>query len=302
MQSKKNQTALIQMIVSVLIFGTVGVFRRYIPISSGLLACIRGIGGGLFILVFCLLSKKKIRHGLAGKTIGLLILTGAMIGVNWIALFEAFNFTSVPTATLFYYMQPTFVVILSPIFLKESISVKKGICALLALAGMVFVSGFVENGMPQGGELKGILLALLAAILYASVVMINKKMPGLDPNEKTMIQLVSAGIILIPYVCMTEDLMAVAWDPKTIVLILVVTFIHTGIAYVLFFGSMDALKGQTIAILSYLDPIFALILSSIIFPEERLSLWGIIGAALILGAAFVSETNLSITKRKSHHE
>ena len=277
------------MISAMLIFGSIGIFRRFIPLSSALLACWRGLTGTALLLLIVRVSGRKVRHGIGRKKTLLLIISGAMIGLNWILLFEAYNYTTVAVATLCYYMQPTIVVLLSPLIFREQLTAKKLVCALIAVAGMFFVSGVMGGGLPQAGELKGILCGLGAAGLYAFVVILNKRMPGIDPYEKTILQLLFAALVLLPYILTREDLSAVRPDDRLILLLLIVGLVHTGIAYVLYFAAIDGLRAQTAAILSYVDPISALVFAAIFLPGESLTVYGMIGAVMILGAALVSE-------------
>lgn len=293
-QSKNDKKSLILFISAMLIFGTVGIFRRFIPVSSALLACFRGLSGALFLVILAFLQKKKLRHNIGKKNVIILIVTGILIGLNWILLFEAYNYTTVATATLCYYMEPTIVVLLSPLVLKEKLTVKKSICALIAIVGMVFVSGVTESGGLNISDFKGVLFGLGAAVLYSAVVLTNKKVPGIDAYEKTIIQLFSASIILVPYLLVFEDFTAIKLDALAIVMLIVVGLLHTGVAYAMYFGSMDGLQAQSIAIFSYLDPIFAVLLSAL-FLRETMTVFGIIGAVLIIGAALVSEVTF---KRK----
>ena len=171
---------------------------------------------------------------------------------------------------------------------KEKLTLKKGICVMIALLGMVFISGILEGQLPQTSEALGIVFGLLAAILYAVVVMLNKKLPGIDPYQKTIIQLFSAGIVLVPYVWLQTDFTMIHLNGIEWILLLFVGFVHTGIAYTLYFGSVDEIKAQTVALFSYIDPVIALILSFVIL-HEPMTFYGILGAICILGATIVSE-------------
>lgn len=293
-QNKNDKKSLILFVSAMLIFGTVGIFRRFIPVSSALLACFRGLSGALFLVIPAFLRKKKLRNNIGKKNVLLLIVTGILIGLNWLLLFEAYNYTTVATATLCYYMEPTIVVLLSPLVLKEKLTVKKSLCALAAIVGMVFVSGVIEGGSMSFTDLKGVLFGLGAAVLYSAVVLMNKKVPGIDAYEKTTIQLFSASIILVPYLLIFEDFTAIKLNALAIIMMIIVGLLHTGIAYAMYFGSMDGLQAQSIAIFSYLDPIFAVILSAVLL-RESMTLFGIIGAVLIIGAAMISEVTF---KRK----
>lgn len=279
---------------SMIIFGSIGIFRRYIPLSSGLLAFIRGVTGALFLCAFVKIRRKRIRHGIGRRTLLWLALSGTAIGFNWILLFEAYGHTSVPVATLCYYMQPTIVILLSPFLLKERLTKGKVICAAAAILGMVLVSGVIEDPRSAAADLTGILLGLGAAALYASVIIMNKRMDPVDSYEKTIIQLSVAAAVLIPYLLLTEDFGAIRVTLPAALLILVVGVVHTGIAYAMYFSGMEGLGGQTVAMLSYIDPVTALILSAIIL-QESLSVLGIIGAVLILGSAAVSARTASGT-------
>ena len=289
--------ALLMLASSMLIFGTIGLFRRYIPLSSGLLAFSRGSLGALFLGLFLMIrrlpeQRLKKRKGswnrASAPVFFLLILSGALIGVNWILLFEAYNYTTVATATLCYYMQPTIVILLSPLFFDESLTAKKLVCALLAVFGMFLVSGAAGEGIPQGDAFRGILCGLGAAALYASVVIMNKCIRNIDPYLKTILQLASASVCLLPYLAVTGQLSYVKLDSYSLLMLLVVGIVHTGIAYTLYFGSTDGLRAQTIALFSYIDPVSALFIS-VLFLHEPMGAAGLAGAVLILGAAFAAE-------------
>ena len=275
-------------LASMMIWGSIGIFRRFIPLPSSVIAFCRGLIGALFLVFFVKIQKKQIFHHIGSRAFLLLALSGGIMGVNWILLFEAYNYTTVPTATLCYYMAPTIVVLLSPLLFQEKITFRKGACALIAVIGMLFVSGVVENGLPAPSERKGILFGLGAAVLYACVVILNKKVPGIDAFEKTVIQLAASSIVLLPYVLLTERSVPAELSGFTVLMLLLVGLVHTGIAYAMYFGSVDGLRAQTVAILSYIDPITALILSALIL-GEKMTVYGIIGAVLIIGAAIVSE-------------
>ena len=201
-------------------------------------------------------------------------------------LFEAYNHTTVAVATLCYYMQPTIVMLASPLLLREKLTKRKAICAMIAVIGMVLVSGVTEGGGERTGHLKGVLLGLGAAVCYASVIM-NKKITGVDAYRKTTIQLLCAGLVMIPYMVLTDGFGSNVFNAWTIALVVIVGIVHTGFAYVLYFGSMDGLKAQSIAMLSYIDPVTALLLSALVLREPPTA--GVVGAIMILFSAILAE-------------
>ena len=286
--SKKSY---IMFITSVLIFGTIGIFRRYIPLSSGMLAFLRGLLGAGFLAVYKRFYQRNRSYNISSRNMVLLLITGALIGLNWMLLFEAYNYTSVSVATLCYYMQPTIVILLSPLVFKEKLKGKRMICALAAVIGMVLVSGVIGGSAGQGGDLKGIACGLGAAALYATVVILNKKIHVEGAIDKTIVQLITAAAVMMPYLALSGrgQMEFDSIGTTTVIMALIVGIIHTGIAYALYFGSMEKLKAQSVAVLSYLDPVFALILSAVIL-GERMTVFGIIGAVLIIGSAIISET------------
>ena len=286
MGNDNKKTTYAQFIMAMVIVGTIGIFRRNIALSSAALAFSRGILGSLSLGAFVKVRGQKIFHGMERKKLFLLILNGAIIGVNWIFLFEAYRFTTVAVATLCYYLQPTLLILVSPIFFKEKLTGKKLFYALIAFLGMVLVSGVLGGG--DTGSLKGVAFGLAAAVLYTMAVVINKITLGVDPYEKTIIQLASAGIVLIPYILMTEDISAVQLDTITIILVLIVGIIHTGLVYFFYFGSMERMSAQAVAVFSYIDPVVAVI-ASWAFLGEPLTVPVIIGAVLIIGSALLSE-------------
>jgi len=285
---KNDVKSYIMLMSSMLVFGTIGIFRKYIPLSSALLACLRGIVGSLFLLAFVKIKGRKIVHHIGAKKLIALAVIGGAIGLNWILLFEAYNYTTVSVATLCYYMEPTFLILLSPLAFKEKLTAKKIICAVISLIGMVLISGILENDGSSEFDYRGILFGLGAAMLYTIIVIVNKKVQIEDAYEKTIIQLSGAAVVILPYVLLTEDLTGISLDLTAFIMLALICIVHTGIAYALYFGSMDKLKAQSIAVLSYIDPVSALILSAI-FLNERMTVLGIIGAVCIIGAALLSE-------------
>jgi len=286
-QDKKS--AIIKLSLSMLIFGSIGVFRRYIPLSSAWMACVRGVIGTVFLFCVVAVSKKHVDKKAIKKNLLLLLISGAAIGVNWILLFESYRYTTVAVATLCYYMAPVIVILLAPFLLKEKMTVKKSVCAAVAIIGMLLVSGIFDGGAANIGSGKGILFGLGAAMFYASAVLLNKFIKDISAYDKTIMQLGAAAIVVLPYSLFTSGVQEfTTLTLSQILLLLAVGIVHTGIAYWLYFGSMDKLSGQTVAVYSYIDPAFAVVLSVAVLGENP-GVLGIVGAVLILGSTLFSE-------------
>lgn len=278
------------LIASMCIFSTIGIVRKFIPLSSSIVALARAVIGAVFLLIVIGFRKKPVRIPSGKKNLILFLLSGFALGTNWILLFESYNHTSVATATLCYYLAPILVILASPLILKEKLTLRKGICAGVALFGMVLVSGVTDGGLGGANDWKGILFGLSAAVMYATVVIMNRMIDPMDAFDKTFAQLAIAAVTLLPYVLLTENISALQVNSTGLILLAVAGIVHTGIAYSLYFKSISQLPAQTSALLSYIDPIFAVLLSVIVLKEPMTVAAGI-GAVMILGATFVSEQN-----------
>lgn len=270
------------------IFGTVGIFKKWIPMGAAEVAFARGVLGVLFLLAVMLLTRQKFDRAAVKRNLLILCLSGAAIGFNWVLLFESYNHTSVATATVCYYMAPLFLILASPL-LGERLTPKKLLCVAVALVGLVFVSGMMDSGIPALSELKGVGLALGAAALYAGVMLLNKKLSPIPAYDKTILQLGTAAAVLLPVVLLRGGFDISAMTGTTWAFLLLVGFVHTGAAYAMYFGSMKDLEAHTIAVFSYLDPVIAVVISALLPSEPPMTAWGVIGTVLILGSALYSE-------------
>lgn len=269
------------------IFGTIGIFVRYIPLSSSAIAFFRGVAGVLFLIGVMLLTGKKPQWAAVKKNLLILTVSGAAIGFNWILLFESYNHTTVSTATVCYYLAPLLLLLASPL-LGEKLTAKKLLCVAAAMLGLIYVSGVMEGGLPPLEELLGVILGIGAAILYATVMFLNRKLSPIPAYDKTIVQLGSAAIVILPYLLLTQPVGVPALTGLQWLLLAMVGIVHTGIAYAMYFGSMKDLNAQTIAVFSYLDPVIAVLLSAFLL-KEPMGLWSIVGTVLILGSALYSE-------------
>lgn len=275
-----------QYLLAMTIFGTIGLFVKFIELPSTVIALSRGALGTLFLLLVLKLLKRRINTATVKSNFKHLVIAGVALGLNWIFLFEAYRLTSVATATLAYYMAPIILILLSPILLHERIPLGKWICVICALFGMSLISGVWEGS--ENVALDGITMGLIAACFYASVVINNKFLKGLDPYDSSIVQLAVAAIVLLPYVLFTVDFSVLKPDTTTIGLTLAVGILHTGVAYWLYFSALPKLEAARIAVFSYIDPAIAILLSVFVLMEP-MTTEGVIGAVLILGAALASE-------------
>lgn len=274
-----------KMAVSMLIWGSLGLVVRAIPLESAQIVLWRAILGGSVMLVLFLLRKEKPRPGVLRRNLPLLLCSGAVMGGNWAFLFEAYRYTTVSAATLAYYCAPVLVMLAAPVLFKEKLTAPKLAGTAMATLGMVLVAG---GGFGGADPVRGVLCGLAAAVMYASVMLMNKFMRGLSGVETTLFQLVGAGIVMVLYVQLTGAGFGALPGGPGLAALLTVGLVHTGLALWLFFSALRVLPAQTSALMSYLDPASALLFSGL-FLQEQLSAGQLLGAALVLGGAALGE-------------
>lgn len=294
--------ATIKVLIAMLLWGSLGVFVKNISLESVEISFFRGIIGSIFLGIVLLIkmrSKKKSDEDIYletskneykkkdKKSIIVLIISGMAIGFNWVFLFNSYNYITVANATIVYYLAPVIVIFVSPIFLKEKLTLKKVLAVMCAMIGLVLI---VRTGQSSTNInlTQGIINAFLAACLYASVIILNKFIKNVDDYTKTFIQLFMASMVLLPWVIFRNNI--IFDSTKSIILILILGIAHTGIAYCLYFSAMKDLKAQSIAILGYIDPVSSVVFS-IFLLREPFSIYQLIGGVIILASAVIAERN-----------
>ena len=287
---KQLKSPRLMLIASMTIFGTLGLFVRNISVSSGELSLYRAVLAALLIVVFLLVTKQKIPFSKIKKEIPLLLASGVAMGINWILLFEAYKYTTVSAATLSYYFAPVIVTVVCPILFRERLTAKQMLCFVMSTLGLVMIIGIGDLG--GGNDITGILFGLGAAVFYATVVLLNKFIKNVEGIHRTFLQFLSAIVILIPYVMMTGGITLGSLNTTGWINLLIVGLIHTGVTYCMYFSSLKELPGQKAAILSYIDPLVAVLISVTIL-GETMTMWQVIGGIFILGFTLWNEISPS---------
>ena len=283
---KKVMSPRMMLITSMVAFGTLAPFVRNINVSSGELALYRAILAASLIAVFLLITKQRIPFEKIGKEIPLLLASGVAMGINWILLFEAYKYTTVSAATLSYYFAPVIVTAVCPILFKEKLTKKQILCFVMSTAGLVMITGIGDMGGSKG--MIGILFGLGAACFYATVILLNKFIKNVEGIHRTFLQFLAAILVLIPYVMLTSGVTLGNLDGFGWINLLIVGLIHTGVTYCLYFSSLKELPGQKAAILSYIDPLVAVLISVTIL-NESMTMSQVFGGILILGFTLWNE-------------
>ena len=267
-------------VFAMVIFGTLAPFVRNIGVSAGELALYRAVMGAGLIGIYLLAKGKNPFSGGLKREILLLLLSGGAMGINWILLFQAYRYTSVSTATLCYYFAPVIVTALSPVLFRERLTRKQLFCFAMATLGLVLITGLEPSA--GSANLTGILFGLGAAVLYAAVILLNKYIRSTAGIQRTFLQFLAAIVTLIPYVAATGGVTLSRLDSTGWMCLLVVGILHTGITYCLYFYSLKEIPGQRTAILSYIDPLVAVLISVTVL-REPMTWQQALGGGLILG-------------------
>ncbi|MDT4762554.1 DMT family transporter [Sphaerochaeta sp. PS] len=279
--------ARIEIIIAMVAFGTIGIFVRYIPLPSAEIALWRGIIAFLVLTLFMLTSGRLSGISKYRGKLGRLFFAGAAMGFNWILLFEAYRYTSVALSTLSYYFAPTIIIVGSSLIFRERLNAKQVVCFIVSTAGLALIIGVRGGG---ANDTIGVLFGLGAAVLYAFVFLTNKATPEFDGLTRTWIQFAAAIIVLTPYCTLVTGFHILELHASGLVNLLILGVVHTGLMYYLYFSALAHLKGQQVAILSYIDPIVAVLLSVAIL-HEGITLLQLAGGGLILGATLANELN-----------
>lgn len=278
-------------IISMIIFGTIGLLIKNISLSSGEIALYRAVLAAILILGYLLITKQKIPFKAIKKEIPLLLFSGIAMGFNWILLFESYKYTTISVSTLSYYFAPVIVTIISPFLFKEKMTIKQWICFVMSTLGIVLITGIGDTSTGKNHFL-GITFGLGAAVLYATVILTNKFIKGVEGIHRTFLQFLAAIIVLVPYVGFTSGFNIHTLNFSGFGLLLILGFVHTGITYCLYFSSLKEIPGQKVAILSYIDPLVAVIISVTILSEELTLMQGI-GGLLIIGFTLWNEISIN---------
>ena len=272
--------------LAMLIFGSIGLFVRTLPFTSSQIALARGLIGSAFLFASSFILKKGLSFKRIQSNLKVLLPLGIMLGFNWILLFQAYRYTSIANATVSYYCAPVIVMLLTPVVFKESLTRTNVLCIFAAMAGMVCISG--AGGTLDRQNLIGIAYGFGGAVFYAAIVLTNKFLKDISDFESAFTQLFIAALALLPYVLLTDGIRLTGASAVTVMLLILVGVVHTGFSYLLYFASLPRLDSRTIATFSYIDPISAILLSSL-FLAEPMTLIQAAGAVLILGATLVNE-------------
>ncbi len=269
-------------ILSMLIFGTNGILVHHISLASSQIILMRTLIGGLLLTLIVLLRGGFDRAGIRADILPLLV-GGSVLGLNWVALFEAYRQLNVSLATLIYYVGPILVLLFSPLLFREKLNSRKIMSVVFVAVGLVCISGSIAL---RGMSMRGLLTAVVSALFYAAVIIFNKRITHTGGMQTAALELDIAFVIVLIYMMLTVGLPHPA--VSDIPWIAVIGLVNTGLAYLLYFSGLQKLPAQSAALISYVDPVSALVFSAL-FLHETMTPVQILGAVLIIGGAVFGE-------------
>ena len=269
-------------ILAMLIFGTNGYLVAHLSLQGSQIVLVRTLVGGLLLTAIVLLRGGFDREAVRAERRDLLF-GGVALGLNWVALFTAYRLLNVSLATLIYYAGPMLVLLFSPLLFRESLTPQKIAAVVIVAAGLFCITGSITSA---GMSLSGLLAAVLSALFYASLIIFNKRIVKTGGMQTAALELDVAFVVVLIYVLLTAGI------PRPlkadIPYLLVLGLVNTGIAYMLYFTGLQKLPGQSVALISYVDPVSALVFSALLLHETMTPLQ-MLGAVLIIGGALLGE-------------
>lgn len=276
--------AYLKYLSALLLFGLNGIVASYILLSSYQIVFLRTLIGSLFLAVIFMFSKGRLQAFQNKNHFIFLIISGMSMGISWMFLYEAYARIGVSIATLAYYCGPVIVMALAPLIFHERLSIFRILWFLIVLTGMFLVNG---STLQQNGFSWGLLCGILSAVMYAFMVIFNKKARSITGLENSMLQLIISFLVVAIFMQIKHGLVISSLS-QNIFPVLFLGVVNTGIGCYLYFSSIQQLPAGSVAICGYLEPLSALIFAAL-FLHERLSAVQIIGAAFIIGGAALGE-------------
>ena len=277
-------SAVLRYLFALTLYGTIGLFLHFVSYSSEFVVLCRGLFGSLFIYLVLLFRKEKIDREAVRKSLFMLALSGIALGLNWVFLFAGYRY-GIAISSLCNYMAPIIVVVIMSLFYKERINLKQILCIVMAFAGMLLMLGIFEGNSTV--DMRCVLYGSLAAVGFVILVLINRRIRDIPQLEKTLIQLLFSMLAVLPYVYFNNGFPKV-FDLRSALVVLMLGFLHTGVAYIFYFSSIDTLPAQSIAVLGYLEPVMNLLIGALVL-HEKIDISGILGALLIILASIGNE-------------
>lgn len=214
--------------------------------------------------------------------LSILLLLGLFSLINSFLYYFAFLKTTIANAVFTHYTAPIFVALLSPFLIKERVERKTWITIPIASLGLFFI--FFKSGLTliQGTSI-GLLAGTASGLAYAFIIIIARK--AVQAYSPYLISITSNFLIvtiLLPFALLGHYTLMTS----SILLFLVMGFIHSTLALIIYLHGLKEVKAQEAAVLGYFEPVGAIILALLIFGEVPSGM-AIMGGIFILFAGYL---------------
>ncbi len=264
---KKENIAIIEMLICAALWSVAGIFIKLIPWNGFAVAGMRSLIAGLTIAVYMLITRR--RYILSRRT----VIGGIMTAGVYTCFTVANKLTTAANAIVLQYTCPVFIVILSAIFLKQKIRKNDLAVVIATLAGIALF--FFDQLKP--GYILGNFVAIAAGMFMAVMFILVGNMEG-DERFST----ITNGQFLtffvgLPFIIATKPEFTAAATAS----ILVLGVFQLGISYILYVKSTQYCPPLACCLLGALEPLLNPVWV-LIFDGERPGVWALIGGIIVV--------------------
>ena len=266
-----ERRGLAEILSSALIWGSIPVFAIWADLPSPVFVFFRVLISGILL---ALILRKGLKRSFINILNPYVFISGILLALNWVFLFYVVFLIPVSEAIIFYYTGPVIAILLSP-FIKEKITGKGYINVAIAIIGVIIMSAGTLSVNPLG-----ILIALMSGITYGMLSIFSKvSSRNTDPITLVFLQSVISMIILSPFMF----LLPFHFDYSILIIVVISGAVQTVLALFLWYDSMRYISIQLVSILTYLDPVFAIVFALVLLHQIP-GIYTLAGALLLIGS------------------
>lgn len=271
----------VKFISSLILFGSNGVMAAHILLPSCDIVVLRTFIGALFLGV-AFIARRPVPNFNGARSAVLVMASGVSMGLSWLFLYEAYQTVGVAVSSLAYYCAPIMVLALSPAIFKERLTRRVLLSFAVVLAGALALNwGSIDSVESPWGLFCG----WMSAVCHAAMVVFSKMSDKVEGLTSSLVQLIASFAVSAAFLVVTGGL-PFAIPADSLVWIMVLGVVNTGLGCYLYFSSFEGLSAQTVAIFGYLEPLSAVV-CALVFLGEPMSFWEAIGGLFIIGGAIL---------------
>jgi drug/metabolite transporter (DMT)-like permease len=276
----KHQKNLIQIHIAVLLFGTAGLFGKFLSLSPSDITFGRVIFASFTLALILLLSGKSFRLN-STTDYFLLLIPGLVLVIHWIAFFYSIQAASVAIGLITYSTFPIWLAFIEPIVFKEKLKKSNFLLALLILVGIYFI---VPTFKLTNAITKGALAGCFSGLTFAIQAILNRKFVSKYSGlVVSFYQLTFAALILLPF-CVGR---ISGYTVHDFWLLGILGIICTAFAHTLFIQGMAVIKALLAGFIACLEPVYG-VLFAIVLLNEIPMIKVVIGGVIVLGTVFLA--------------